>query len=93
MGTGLNAHPNFAVKAIEEISKITGLPFNSARNKFEALAAHDALVEFSGCLKTIAASLFKVANDIRFLASGPRCGLAEIFSSDDYENLQIGKKL
>ena len=79
VGTGLNAHPNFAVKAIEEISKITGLPFNSARNKFEALAAHDALVEFSGCLKTIAASLFKVANDIRFLASGPRCGLAEIF--------------
>ena len=78
VGTGLNTHPQFAVKSAEHITKITGLKFITARNKFEALAAHDALVEFSGVLKTLAASLMKISNDIRFLGSGPRCGLGEL---------------
>ncbi|MBV6420219.1 MAG: Fumarate hydratase class II [Ignavibacteriaceae bacterium] len=78
VGTGLNTHPQFAVKSAEHIAKITGLKFITARNKFEALAAHDALVEFSGVLKTLAASLMKIANDIRLLGSGPRCGFGEI---------------
>ena len=78
VGTGLNTHPEFAIKAAAQISKITGKPFVSARNKFEALAAHDALVEFSGVLKTLAASLMKIANDVRWLGSGPRCGIGEI---------------
>jgi fumarate hydratase class II len=78
VGTGLNTHPQFAEKAAEKIAQITGLPFVSARNKFEALAAHDALVELSGVLKTIACSLMKIANDIRWLGSGPRCGIGEI---------------
>jgi fumarate hydratase, class II len=78
VGTGLNTHPDFAIKAAAQISKLTGKPFASARNKFEALAAHDALVEFSGVLKTLAASLMKIANDIRWLGSGPRCGIGEI---------------
>ncbi|EMG22727.1 fumarate hydratase, class II [Leptospira interrogans serovar Copenhageni str. LT2050] len=77
-GTGLNTHPQFAVKAAAQIAKETGLPFVSAENKFEALAAHDSLVETSGVLKTIAASLMKIANDIRWLSSGPRCGIGEI---------------
>lgn len=78
VGTGLNTHPQFAVKAAAQIAKETGLPFVSAENKFEALAAHDSLVEVSGVLKTIAASLMKIANDIRWLSSGPRCGIGEI---------------
>jgi len=78
VGTGLNTHPDFAVKAAAQIAKITGKQFVTARNKFEALAAHDALVEFSGVLKTLAASLMKIANDIRWLGSGPRCGIGEI---------------
>src|SRR4030065_535251 len=78
VGTGLNTHPQFAVKSAERIAKITGLKFVTARNKFEALATHDALVEFSGVLKTLAASLMKIANDIRWLGSGPRCGIGEI---------------
>jgi len=78
VGTGLNTHPEFAVKSAKHISKLTGLPFVTARNKFEALAAHDALVEFSGVLKTLAASLMKIANDIRMLGSGPRCGIGEL---------------
>ncbi|TGK28148.1 class II fumarate hydratase [Leptospira gomenensis] len=78
VGTGLNTHPEFAVKAAAQISKETGLPFVSAENKFEALAAHDSLVEVSGVLKTVAASLMKIANDIRWLSSGPRCGIGEI---------------
>ena len=78
VGTGLNTHPEFAVKAAAQISKLTGKSFISAKNKFEALAAHDALVEFSGVLKTLAASLMKIANDIRWLGSGPRCGIGEI---------------
>ncbi|GAB4286049.1 MAG: class II fumarate hydratase [Ignavibacteriaceae bacterium] len=78
VGTGLNTHPDFAFNSAKKIAELTGLPFVSARNKFEALAAHDALVEFHGVLKTLAASLMKIANDIRFLGSGPRCGLGEI---------------
>jgi len=78
VGTGLNTHPDFAVKSAAMIASITGLPFITARNKFEALAAHDALVELSGVLKTIAASLMKIANDIRWLGSGPRSGIGEL---------------
>ena len=78
VGTGLNTKPGFDERVAEEIAKITGLPFETAPNKFEALAAHDAIVEMSGALKTVAASLFKIANDIRFLGSGPRCGLGEL---------------
>jgi len=78
VGTGLNTKPGFSERVAEEIAKITGLPFETAPNKFEALAAHDAVVEMSGALKTVAASLFKIANDIRFLGSGPRCGLGEL---------------
>ncbi|HHE46829.1 MAG TPA: class II fumarate hydratase [Bacteroidetes bacterium] len=78
VGTGLNTHPDFAVKSAAKIAEITGLPFVTAPNKFEALAAHDAIVEASGVLKTIAASLMKIANDIRLLGSGPRCGIGEL---------------
>jgi len=78
VGTGLNTHPEFAVKAAKNISEISGLPFITGRNKFEGLAAHDALVEFSGVLKTLAVSLMKIANDIRLLGSGPRCGIGEL---------------
>lgn len=78
VGTGLNTHPEFAEISAKKIAEITGLPFVSAPNKFEALAAHDALVFAHGALKTLAASLMKIANDIRWMASGPRCGLGEI---------------
>jgi fumarate hydratase class II len=78
VGTGLNTHPDFAVKVAENISAITGKPFITGRNKFEGLAAHDAMVEFHGVLKTIAASLMKIGNDIRWLGSGPRCGIGEL---------------
>lgn len=78
VGTGLNTHPQFAKEATQEIAKETGLPFTSAENKFEALAAHDALVEVSGALNTIVVSLMKIANDIRLLGSGPRCGIGEL---------------
>ena len=78
VGTGLNTHPEFAQRSAYKIAELTGLPFVSAENKFEALAAHDALVETSGALKTLACSLMKIANDVRWLASGPRCGIGEI---------------
>ena len=78
VGTGLNAKLGFAEAFAENVAKITGLSFVTAPNKFEALAAHDAIVEMSGAVKTVAASLFKIANDIRFLGSGPRCGLGEL---------------
>jgi len=78
VGTGINAPKDFAVKVAAAIAERTGLPFVTAPNKFEALAAHDAIVEASGVLKTVACSLHKIANDIRWLASGPRCGLGEI---------------
>ena len=78
VGTGLNAHPEFGVRAAAELASATAQPFVSAPNKFEALAAHDALVFLHGALKTVAASLMKIANDVRWLASGPRSGLGEI---------------
>ncbi|MFT3687511.1 class II fumarate hydratase [Paenirhodobacter sp.] len=78
VGTGLNTRKGYDAKVAAEIAKITGLPFITAPNKFEALAAHDAMVFYSGALKTIAASLFKIANDLRLLGSGPRSGLGEL---------------
>jgi len=78
VGTGLNAHPEFGARVARELAKSSALPFVSARNKFEALAANDALVHAHGALKTLAASLNKIANDVRWLASGPRCGIGEI---------------
>ena len=78
VGTGLNAHPEFAERAARKISELSGLPFRSHPNKFAALSAHDEIVFASGALKTLAASLMKIANDIRWLASGPRCGLGEL---------------
>ncbi|HEY9381681.1 MAG TPA: class II fumarate hydratase [Burkholderiales bacterium] len=78
VGTGLNAHPEFGERVAVELGTLTGLRFVSAPNKFEALAAHDALVHGHGALKTLAASLVKIANDVRWLASGPRSGLGEI---------------
>jgi fumarate hydratase class II len=78
VGTGLNAHPEFAAKVAAAIGKLTGLPFETAPNKFEVMAAADALVAAHGALKTVAAGMMKIANDIRWLASGPRCGLGEL---------------
>ncbi|MEO7673025.1 MAG: class II fumarate hydratase [Pyrinomonadaceae bacterium] len=78
VGTGLNAHPEFAERAAAKIAELTGLPFESHPDKFAALSAHDEIVFASGGLKTLAGSLMKIANDIRWLASGPRCGIGEI---------------
>lgn len=78
VGTGLNTHIDFPVRAAQVIAKETKVPFVSAENKFEALATHDALVEVSGALKNLAVSLMKIANDIRLLGSGPRCGIGEL---------------
>jgi len=78
VGTGLNAHPEFAERAAKKIAELTGLPFKSHPNKFAALSSHDELVFCSGGLKTLADSLMKIANDVRWLASGPRCGLGEL---------------
>ncbi|WKY00020.1 hypothetical protein Q1695_014699 [Nippostrongylus brasiliensis] len=78
VGTGLNTRKGFAEKVAQTVSELTGLPFKTAPNKFEALAAHDALVEVHGALNVLAASFMKIANDIRFLGSGPRCGLGEL---------------
>ncbi|HEX3371908.1 MAG TPA: class II fumarate hydratase [Candidatus Acidoferrales bacterium] len=78
VGTGLNSHPEFAVRAAKKIAELTGLPFTSHPNKFAALSAHDEIVFASGALKTLADSLMKIANDVRWLASGPRAGLGEL---------------
>ncbi len=78
VGTGLNTHPEFGDRVAVRIAKLTGLPFRSAPNKFAALAAHDAIVMASGALKTLACSLMKIANDVRWMGSGPRCGLSEL---------------
>src|SRR5215218_6321041 len=78
VGTGLNAHPEFADRVARKIAELTGLPFVTAPNKFQALAGHEPLVFASGALKALAAGLMKIANDVRWLASGPRCGLGEI---------------
>ena len=78
VGTGLNAHPDFAVRSAARIAELTGLPFVTAPNKFQALAGQEATVFASGALRTLATSLMKIANDVRWLASGPRCGIGEI---------------
>ena len=78
VGTGLNSHPDFADKAAKQIADLTGLPFRAHPNKFAALSAHDEIVFASGALKTLACSLMKIANDVRWLASGPRCGIGEL---------------
>ncbi|MCE2846472.1 MAG: class II fumarate hydratase [Sphingobacteriales bacterium] len=83
VGTGINTPKGYAVNVAKHITTLTGLPFITAENKFEALAAHDAIVESHGALKTVAVSLMKIANDIRLLASGPRCGIGEIFIPDN----------
>jgi fumarate hydratase class II len=78
VGTGLNSHPDYAVEVARELANLTGLPFVTAPNKFAALAAHDAVVQLSGSLRTLAVALNKIANDIRLLGSGPRCGIGEL---------------
>src|SRR5687767_9097057 len=83
VGTGINTPPNYAENVAKNIAALTGLPFRTAENKFEALAAHDAIVESHGALKTIAVSLMKIANDIRLLSSGPRSGIGEILIPDN----------
>jgi fumarate hydratase class II len=83
VGTGINTPKDYSVNVAKHIAKLTGLPFITAENKFEALAAHDAIVEAHGALKTVAVSLMKIANDIRMLSSGPRSGIGEIFIPDN----------
>jgi len=83
VGTGLNTPPNYAENVARHIASLTGLPFVTAENKFESLAAHDAIVESHGALKTVAVSLMKIANDVRMLSSGPRSGIGEIFIPDN----------
>lgn len=83
VGTGINTPPGYDVNVAKHIAKLTKLPFRTAENKFEALAAHDAIVEAHGALKTVAVSLMKIANDIRMLSSGPRSGIGEIFIPDN----------
>jgi fumarate hydratase class II len=78
VGTGLNAHPEYATRVAKKLAELSGHPFVTAPNKFEALASHDALVEMSGALKRLAVSLMKIANDVRLLASGPRGGIGEL---------------
>ena len=83
VGTGINTPPNYSENVAKHIAGLTGLPFVTAENKFEALAAHDAIVEAHGALKTVAASLMKIGNDIRMLSSGPRAGIGELFIPDN----------
>jgi fumarate hydratase class II len=83
VGTGINTPPNYSENVAKHIAQLSGLPFVTAENKFEALAAHDAIVESHGALKTVAVSLMKIANDIRMLSSGPRSGIGEIFIPDN----------
>ena len=83
VGTGINTPPNYSVNVAKHIAKLTGLPFVTAPNKFESLAAHDGIVEAHGALKTVAVSLMKIANDIRMLSSGPRSGIGELFIPDN----------
>ncbi len=93
VGTGLNTHPEFGQRVSGEVSRLTGLTFTEADNKFEALAAHDAIVYASGALKTVAVSLMKIANDIRLLGSGPRCGFGELIlpSNEPGSSIMPGK--
>ena len=87
VGTGINTPPNYSVNVAKQIAALTGLPFITAENKFESLAAHDAIVETHGALKTVAVSLMKIANDIRMLSSGPRSGIGELFIPDNEPGL------
>ena len=89
VGTGINTKKNFDKKIINEIKKITKMPFKPAKNKFAALAAHDAIVNFSGTLNTTAVCLMKIANDIRFLGSGPRAGYGELILPKMSLDLQL----
>jgi len=89
VGTGLNAHPEFAARTIAEIARSTGIPFRPAENRFEAMGAQDPLVAASGALKGVAASIMKIAHDLRLLSSGPRCGIGEI----DLPSLQPGSSI
>ena len=93
VGTGINSKKNFDKKIINEIRKITKLPFKPTKNKFAALAAHDEIVNFSGTLNTTAVSLMKIANDIRFLGSGPRAGYGELIlpSNEPGSSIMPGK--
>jgi len=93
VGTGINVPDGYAERVAQRIAQLTGLPFVTARNKFEALAAHDAMVELSGALKRVAVSLMKIANDIRLLASGPRSGIGEIIipSNEPGSSIMPGK--
>jgi fumarate hydratase class II len=93
VGTGINTPKGYAELVADKIAEITGLPFITAENKFEALAAHDAIVEAHGALKTVAVSLMKIGNDIRMLASGPRCGIGEIIipSNEPGSSIMPGK--
>merc|ERR1712166_262510 len=93
VGTGINTEAGFPEKFAEEVAKITGLPFTSAKNKFEAIASHDAMVELSGALNVLATSLMKIANDIRLLGSGPRSGLGELIlpSNEPGSSIMPGK--
>lgn len=93
VGTGLNTHPEFGERVTAEISRLSGLKFKEAANRFEGLAAHDALVSASGALKTVAVSAMKIANDIRLLGSGPRCGLGELIlpSNEPGSSIMPGK--
>jgi fumarate hydratase class II len=93
VGTGLNSHPEFGERAATKIGELTGLPFKSHPNKFAALSAHDEMVFASGAVKTLASSLMKIANDIRWLASGPRCGLGELIlpENDPGSSIMPGK--
>ena len=87
VGTGINAAPGFAEAAAAEIARLTGLPFVSAPNKFTVQGAHDALVQLSGTLRTLAVSLYKIANDIRLMSCGPRAGFAELDDSGERAGL------
>src|SRR5699024_1816477 len=89
VGTGLNAHPKFGELTAKYIAEHTKLPFVSAKNKFFALAAHDALDNYSASLRTLAGALLKMDNDVRWLTSGPRCGNGEINSTDNEPSLSI----
>ncbi len=93
VGTGLNSHPDYAVTVVEQISELTDIPFKPAPNLFAALAGHDAIVELSGALKVLATALMKIANDIRWMASGPRCGLGELIlpSNEPGSSIMPGK--
>ena len=83
VGTGINSAPGFAEAAAAEIATLTNLPFVTAPNKFTVQGAHDALVQFSGTLRTLAVSLYKIANDIRLMSCGPRAGFAELIDSGE----------